>query len=171
MTEETVQIEIGGPLVLHLIKEITDVLLLPSRNLIFVRRLDGNGIAFIRVKPRFLLPGIGIDFDQITTRQGNALIVFRCHLRDIHTVLIDCHLVAQLITTFVFAIEQHVDSCTIGRIVHTESSAEFEGQQVAHQRLVTVVIDQRPFLCLSRGIKHVLFGIELDSPRFLGEVA
>ena len=127
MTEETVYVEISGPLVLHLIEEISNVLLLISRNLIFVRRLDGNGIALVRIEPRFLFVSIGIDLYQITTRQGTTLIVFRCHLRDIHTIFIDCHLVAQLVATLVFTIQQYVDSCTIRRIGHPHSFTQLEG--------------------------------------------
>ena len=169
MAEETVEIKIVQPIILHLIEEVLDILLLIGGDLIFVWRLDSNRITLVGSEPRRFLVCISIHLNQITARQGTALIVFWCHLRDIHTVLVDRHLVAQLVTAFVFAIEQHVDGSTIGCIIHTHTSAEFKGHQVAHQRLVAIVIDERPFLRFGRRIEHILFLVKLNPIGFLGE--
>ena len=127
MPEKAVEVKIGSPIVLHLVEEITDVLLLIGGNLIFIRRLDGNGITLVGIEPRFLLVRIGIHLDQIATRQGTTLIVFRRHLCDSHTVLVNLHLIAQLVAAFILAIEQHIDSCTVGGIGQSHAPAQFKG--------------------------------------------
>ena len=92
------------------------------------------------------------------------------HLCDVHPILVYLYLVAELITTFILTIEQHINSRTIGRIGHPQATTQFEGQQITHQRLVTVVIDERPFLGLGRCIEHVLLLIKLDAIGLLIEI-
>ncbi len=44
-----------------------------------------------------------------------------------------------------------------------------KSQEITHQRLVAVVIDERPFLGLGRGIKHMLLLFKLDTIGLLVE--
>ena len=51
MAEETVEIKIVQPIILHLIEEVLDILLLIGGDLIFVWRLDSNRITLVGSEP------------------------------------------------------------------------------------------------------------------------
>ena len=169
VAQEGLKVQIGAPVVLHLVEIALYVAPLLSRYLVFVGRLDGHGIAFLRGEPRFLLIGIGIHLNEVAAGEGLARYVFGCHLGDFHTPRVHFHLVAQLIAALVFAVEHHIDSRAEGCVGHTHAAAKLESQQVAHQRLVAVVVYQGPLLGLCRCIEHVLLLVELDAPRLLRE--
>ena len=46
-----------------------------------------------------------------------------------------------------------------------------QGQQVAHQRLVAIIVDECPLFGVGRSIEHVLLLFELDAPGLLGKIA
>ena len=61
---------------------------------------------------------------------------------------VDGYLVAELVTAFVFAVHDDVHGLAPRRIQSSETFADLEGQAVAHQGLVAVVVDKCPFLSL-----------------------
>ena len=71
----------------------------------------------------------------------------------------------------IFAIQQHIYSSAVWGIRHPQALAQFEGQQIAHQGLIAIIIDKRPFLRLCRGIEHMLLLVELDAIGFLGALS
>ena len=163
MPQEGVLVEIAVQVVLHVVETLLDIVALRGGDGVLTGRLDGDGIAVDRLKPRLLVLGIGIHLHEIAAGQGHTLIVFTAHLRDGHTVLVHLNLVTELVTAFIFAVQQHIHSPPVRGIGHPQTLTQLKGQQVPHQGLVTVVVDERPFLGLSRGFEHVLFLIELDT--------
>ena len=81
------------------------------------------------------------------------------------------NMVAQLITALVFAVQQHIYGSSIRRIRHTHQPAQFKGEEVAHQGLVAIIVDERPFLGIGGSVEHVLRAFEFDAPGLLGEVS
>ena len=150
---------------------VDDIIFLLHGDGIFAGRLYDDRIAVVRPEPEFLCIGISIDLHEIATSKRAALIVIRRQLRDVHTVLMHLNLIAKLIAALIFAIQQHIDSSAVWGIRHPQALAQLEGQQIAHQGLIAIIIDKRPFLRLCRGIEHMLLLVELDAIGFLGEVA
>ena len=56
------------------------------------------------------------------------------------------------------------------RVWLSDSSADLEGEDVAHQGLVSVIADQRPLLCRCRRAERALLLVELKPVRLLLEV-
>ena len=127
MAQEGVLIQIHRPLVLHLVEVGLEIVLLFRGDGVLFWRLDGDGIALVGVEPRHLPVGIGVNLEEIAARQRRPFFIGRGHLRDIHTVFMNLHLVAQLITAFVLTIEQHIDSGAIRRIGHAHPATQLKG--------------------------------------------
>ena len=171
VAQEGGQIQILTPLLFHQIEVVLDVLALFRLNLILIGRLNGNRIPLIRIKVGFLLVSIGINLYQISPCQSRTADVLGSHLLDVHTVFVYLHLITQLVAALIFTIQQHIDSPSVGRVRHAHTAAQLKSNQIAHQRLVTVVVDERPLLSLPRSTGHQLFLVELDTVRLLGEIA
>ena len=171
MSQEGVEVEVTAPVALHLVEVIADVVLLGRGDAVGVGRLDGDGFPLIGVEIGCFAIGIGIDFEEVTACERIAAIVARCHLLDLDTILVNLDVVAKLVTALVFAVEQRIDGTAVGCVGHTQQSAQLEGEEVTHQRLVAVVVDECPLPGVGRCIEHVLLAFELDAPGLLGEIA
>ena len=119
---------------------------------------------------------ISIHLYKITTSQQGAFYVSGFHFCDGNTVGINGYLVTQLIATLIFTIHNYIHRLTPYRVRSLQSTAQLESQDVTHQRLVTIIVDKRPFLCLGGTFQFAILHytvalavIELDSVRFFGE--
>ena len=121
--------------------------------------------------PFRLIISICIHFDEVSPRQRISGYILRFHLSDIKPTGIHLHLVAELIAPLILTIENHIHCAAPWNIGHLKTTANLESEQISHQSLITIIIDQSPLLCLGRGIKHILFLVKLDTPWFLGESA
>ena len=85
-----------------------------------------------------------------------------------NTVLPWFHLICQLIATFIFTIDDNVHRLAIRCVWHLHILTYTEGQHIAYQSLVTIVVDETPFLVLGRAIsQRTLFIIKLYAIRLL----
>ena len=171
MTQEGVQVEILNPICFHLVEIVLDISTLLWNNLVIVRWLNGDRVAFIWVKPWGFIVSIGIHFNEIASCKGRTTDVCGLHFGYVHSILIHFHLVAELVTSFVFTVEQYVNRPSVRRIRHFHTLTEIESQQVTHEGLVAVVVEKRPFLGFGRSVQHPLLTFKLDTIRLLGESA
>ena len=142
-------------------------------DVIVVGALYGNWVACSTGEPRCFLAGIAVEFKQITARQELAFCIVRHHLCDVDTVRIDRYLVAQLITTFVFAIDDDIDWLAPRHVVVAHSACYLKRYEVTHQGFIVVIVDECPLLGFRRRahvgvLEHATRCVELDAIRFLG---
>ena len=157
----------------HAVELVFDVLRLLGRDVVFVGTLDGDRSACLACEPRDLPAGVAVEFEQVAARQRVALDVPRLHLCDVHAVLIDRQLVGELVAATVFAVDDDVHRLAPRHIVLAHATCYLEGYKVAHQRLVVVVVDECPLLCLRLGahvgvLEDAVRLVELDAVGLLG---
>ena len=180
VAQEAVQIEILREVVtigrsaeyrlLHTIEVVLDVVGLTLGDILIIGRFDRNGNAALRPEVRSLTLSICVDLNQVTTRQCLVGIVARLHLGNIDTSLIHLNLVAELVAATILAVEHHIHGLAEGGIFESYTAADLEGQDVAQQRLVAVVINQCPLLRLGGCAEQFDLLVELKAIGFLGEL-
>ena len=60
---------------------------------------------------------------------------------------------------------------TVRGVGHSHPPAQLKGQEIAHQRLVSIIVDEGPFLRFGRSVENTLLLVELDAIGLLGEAA
>ena len=99
----------------HGIKVVLYVLALLGGNILIVRRLDGDRRTLCRVEIDLLGGrGIGVNLNEVATREVCTRIIRRLHLGDVDTMLAHIYLVAELIATPILAIDNNIYGVTEG---------------------------------------------------------
>ena len=126
--------------------------------------MDSDGYALIRAEGVFRADG----FEEIAARNVGHFGERPVLLADIHAVRPHLHLVGDLVSAVVAVVEGEVNELGGGIEVHPQPLAHLAGYGVAHERLVAVVGEQRPFLCLGITLaKQLLLLVELELVGFL----
>ena len=162
---------------LHKVEIIPYVVLLLCGYFIISREFDGNRNSTIALEPTGFLVGISINLNKIATRNHRFLIVKFGHLHNGNSRLVNRNLVAQLVTALILTVQNNIYRLTPWRIDCTQSFVNLKSQTISHQGFVAIVVDERPFLCLSRTfllriLKHMmaLSVGKLNAQRLLWEI-
>ena len=147
---------------------LTDVVELYRQDVLVVGVFDGDGRGTCRSEVLGLLRGIGVNLDEVAARQQVAFRAGVVHLVDVHAVFAYVDGVAHLIATLVLAVHDDVHRSAPRRVAKTHATAYLEGQTVAQQGLVAIVVDERPLLGLGRRVERTLLLVELDAVGLLG---
>ena len=167
--QEGAEVEAPLPVGFHVVEVIYDVRQLPGLHLVVVGVVYGHGVAFFGAEPVGLGGGVGIDLHEEGGVQGVGGLLRVDGIVQLHAVLLHIHVVHELEVALVLAVEEHIHGLGVGCVGHSHAAAEFVGQQVAHEGLVAVVVDEHPFLRLGGRIQHAVFLVVLDAVGFLGE--
>ena len=138
---------VGGALihrVLHRLVIVLEVRPLCGHYLVVVRRVQCHRDSVGRVVRRGFLIGITVNLPHISAAQRRAGHVGRCHFVNLHATFLHFYLVAQLVATFVFAVQYDVHGTAERCVGHFQHVAHVERQYVPEQCLVAVVVHQHP---------------------------
>ncbi len=147
---------------------LADVVVLYGEDVLIVGILDGDGRGACRGEVFRFLRCVGVNLDEVAAGQQVALRAGAVHLVDVHAVLAYVDGIAELVATLVLAVHDDIYRLAVGRVANAHASAYLEGQAVAQQGLVAVVVDERPLLGFGRSVERTLLFVELDAVGLLG---
>ena len=123
----------------HGIKTVFDVVKLLIGDFVVFRIFNCDRRVFVRRKMFGFRRSIGINFNQITTCYFRNIYTGRIHFCDVNTFLPDFKLVAKLVATLVFTVDNNIYQCSSRSVVHFETAACFKCYEITNQSFISPI--------------------------------
>ena len=157
--------------VLHRIEVIAYVTELAGLYILLVGVVHRDGIAVARGEVDRVLRCIPVHLQQVTACDAHRIGAGIVHLGYVDAVLVQPHIVCELVATAIVTIEDDIHAAAPGREGHAHAPAHLVGHIVAYEGLVAIVVDESPLLGLGRrlvprrAVQHVMAPavVELDA--------
>ena len=161
--------------VFHRIEVIADIVVLAGLYILLVGVVHRDGIAVARGEVDRVLRCIAVHLQQVTACDAHRIGAGIVHLGYVDAVLVQPHIVCELVATAIVAIEDDIHAAAPGREGHAHPAAHFVGHIVAYEGLVAIVVDEGPLLGLGRrlvpcrAVQHMMAPavVELDAVRLV----